>query len=723
MTLLRTARLPSLLCAAVCAVAVCANAQAPSPEAQLAQARSQFEAGDYEPAIATLDPLIAALEPLAAKDTVAMRLLPAAYELRARTRFQLGSTDGAGADFRALLRLSPAFAFTDKVSQKVAKILDDIRKTAVGSIVLNLSPVDAELELDGQPFTAAAGQIALAVGPHTLSGRRSGCRSASQTFTVMPAASTEVVLTLERVSATVFLVTSPPGAEVSVNGVSRGRTEAGPQPPRWAEPIASLGVAAGAVSKPFVVDDLGLGSHTFEFSRGCHVSIELRAEITKLTDLYLAPVKLAKAVASVYVDAPGSGAVVVLDGEPRGSVPQQIDDICEGSHVVELRSPLGRYVERLNTRAGDKLNVQGVLKPAVALLAVTGLPKEYRGSDLRLELERRFAAAKSIAVFGPPQEKVQQALNAERLGAGWLAFDRWRGPLGDTAAAITPSARLEIASKLSRALEVQGVAELTVRPGGDRSQFLLSILAAGSSIPDVLEVVPDNPASVNGVIARLDQVPAMHRPTAGLTVADVLDVAGAVVVSVDAAGAAAKAGLAPGDVIVRADGRPVGDGSSFTAAIAAHKANDSVPIEVQGRSGAVRSATLTTSMTPRLVAMSDQSLLFNNLVIVLRTRLAQSAAGGAPDPVIRLNLAVALMRLGNYQDARAELSKVQLAAGPGVSNGTVQFLLGMCHEALGQVAEAEQAWRAAATDADSLLTEDGPFIRELAETRLAGIRK
>ena len=260
----------------------------------------------------------------------------------------------------------------------------------------------------------------------------------------MPGASTEVVLTLERVSATVFLVTSPPGIEVSVDGVSRGRTEPGPQPPRWAEPIASLGVPASAVSKPFVVDDLGLGSHTFGFSRDCHVSVDLRAEIAKLTDLYLAPVKLEKAVASVYVDAPGTGAVVVLDGEPRGSVPQQIDDLCEGSHVIELRSPLGRYVERLNARAGDKLNVQGVLKPAVALLAVTGLPKEYRGPDLRLELERRFVAAKSMTIFGPAPEKVQQALNAERLAAGWLAFDRWRGPIGETAAAITPSARLDL---------------------------------------------------------------------------------------------------------------------------------------------------------------------------------------------------------------------------------------------------------------------------------------
>jgi len=122
------------------------------------------------------------------------------------------------------------------------------------------------------------------------------------------------------------------------------------------------------------------------------------------------------------------------------------------------------------------------------------------------------------------------------------------------------------------------------------------------------------------------------------------------------------------------------------------------------------------------VAMNDQSLLFNNLVIVLRARLAQSP-GGASDPVVRLNLAVALMRLGNFEAARTELSKVQLTAGPGVSNGTVQYLSGLCYEALGQTAEAQQAWRAASTDADSLLTEDGPFVKELAEAKLAGTKK
>lgn len=58
-----------------------------------------------------------------------------------------------------------------------------------------------------------------------------------------------------------------------------------------------------------------------------------------------------------------------------------------------------------------------------------------------------------------------------------------------------------------------------------------------------------------------------------------------------------------------------------------------------------------------------------------------------------------------------------------MSNGTVQYLLGLCLEALGQVAEATKAWRAAATDTESLLTEDGPTIKELVDRKLGGGRR
>ncbi len=57
-----------------------------------------------------------------------------------------------------------------------------------------------------------------------------------------------------------------------------------------------------------------------------------------------------------------------------------------------------------------------------------------------------------------------------------------------------------------------------------------------------------------------------------------------------------------------------------------------------------------------------------------------------------------------------------------MAGGTVQYLLGLCGDSLGNRAEAETAWRAAAAS-ESLLTEDGPSVKELAEAKLAELQR
>ena len=89
---------------------------------------------------------------------------------------------------------------------------------------------------------------------------------------------------------------------------------------------------------------------------------------------------------------------------------------------------------------------------------------------------------------------------------------------------------------------------------------------------------------------------------------------------------------------------------------------------------------------------------------------------------MRLNLAVALARVGAWSAARLELQRVKLNDGPGVSAGTVQYLLGLAAERMGNTAEAEAAWRAAAAST-ALVTEDGLPVKDLAEARLQGLQR
>ena len=698
-----------------------AGAQAVPPDVQLSDARRLFDAAGYREALATLDTILPELEARPAKDAGTLSMLAAAYELRARTRLALGDAEGARGDFRSLLAVSPGAALSGKVSNRVTAMLEEVRKATVGSMALTVSPADAELTLDGQPFAAQAGPVPLLAGAHLLAGRRSGFGSASVPFTIAPGAGIEVVLVLERVAATVALVTSPPGVEVVVDGVSRGETEPGPIGPPFAGAAEALGVAPGSVSRPFVLDDVSEGTHTFEFRRGCHVTAERRLEVNGLGDFVLDPVKLQKATASVLADTSSGAATVLLDGTPRGPAPAAIEDVCEGGHVVEVRSSWGRYVERITARTGEKIIVHGRLRPAVALLDVSGVPEGQPGPDVRLAVEKALAGAAAVMVFVPPADDVQREVKRESLSAGWLAFDAWRRPIGPGSAAITPGARLEISRRLARAFDAQGVAGVSARPGGTPGEFLLTILAAGSAEPDVIELSIEDGAAIAAALARLDALPAFDRPSAGLTAIDVLDVMGAVVAGVEADGGAARAGLVPGEVIVRAGGQPVADGSSFAAVVSQSRGAATLAVEVMDRAGTRRHADVAIALKPRLIAMSDESRLFNNLILSLRARLASAGASDGQS-AMRLNLAVALMRVGHWAEGLEELSRVHLPAGPGVSNGTVQYLAGLCHEAMDQPAEAEKSWRAAAADAESLLTEDGPPIRELAERKLAGRR-
>ena len=144
-------------------------------------------------------------------------------------------------------------------------------------------------------------------------------------------------------------------------------------------------------------------------------------------------------------------------------------------------------------------------------------------------------------------------------------------------------------------------------------------------------------------------------------------------------------------------------------------------MEYKDRAGTTKRADVKVFMTPRLIGMTDQTLFVNRILVDLRARLLSQ---GEPleDSVIRLNVAAALARVENWSEARLELQRVKLADGPGVSNGTVQYLLGLCADRLGNRAEAEAAWKAAAAS-EGLLTEDGPSVKELAETRLAELQR
>jgi hypothetical protein len=682
-------------------------------QVQLAEARRHFEALEYEQAVPSLDRVVALLQTRQGDD--AKKQLAGALELRARARFALGDQDGAKQDFTALLKADSTYTLGGQISPRVVTMFEDVQKATITKLRLNVTPANATVLLDGAKVNAT-GEIGVLIGDHTIAASRTGYKADTLNFTATPETTAEATLTLARTSAVVSIVTAPADVEVMVDGVSKGKTAAGPPPSEFLDKATAAGIAARDLSGVLMLTDIAAGAHRIEFRRACYVQAERRQEISQLDDYALDPVKLAPAMAALVAQAPQADTEVFVDGESRGKAPYSAD-LCEGSHTVELRAPTGRFMKKVDARAGQKLEVTGALRPAFALVSST---QTALNTDLRAAVERALDPLQSIQLFAPPADKLDSALKAEKLPADWLGYDANRRPVG-VSAEVTAVMRRELSEKLAKAFDAQGIASVTAPIAANRSRVVITLLGAGVGEPDVIEVNLDQQDTVAAAVAQLDRGLSFQTPTIGLSAVDVADLPGPVVVGVDANGPAAQAGVQIGDIVTSADGKPVADGAALTAAISAHAAAQPISIELKDRTGATKKAELKVLMRPRVLGISDQTLFVNRTVVSLRARLAE-AKDPAEQAIVRLNLAAALARLELWSDAKAELQEVTIADGPGVGAGTVQYLLGLCAARLGNRADAETALKAAAASA-ALLTEDGPPVKELAEARLAELQR
>ncbi|HXE80698.1 MAG TPA: PEGA domain-containing protein [Vicinamibacterales bacterium] len=699
---------------------VCAGAAGPTAAAQdpaqgeelLAEATRLFDELDYERAVPVLDSAIAALQARVNENDSARASFVRALELRGRARFGLNDLEGASSDFRLLLEIEPGFTFDPQVSPRVVALLDSVRKTTVGTLQLSVSPSDAIVQVEGRRFPASGAPIPVRAGDLELTITRVGYQPVSQRITIKPSATTEISVSLERVSPAVFIVTSPPGVEVAIGGSSHGRTEAGPLPPDYESIPGRLGVPPEQVSRPLVITDVTPGVHKVTFSRECYVTQERTVAIEGLADYRIEPVQLAPAVGTLTIESIPAGARVFVDGEARGEAPVTLTDVCAGSRRVELRSPQGRAAREVTLEPGQTVAVKEEVKPTFALLPSAEAPSPGL-PDNRTRVERALASSRQVGLYIPTDAELEKAMEGQPLPADWLAFDASGQPVG-AAASFSPAARRELSERIARALDVQGVGAVS-QPTAGSSELVVSLLAAGGGHPDVVPLIPERVDSVTDALERFDYLPPLFRREIGAVAVEVLDTTGLVVASVGKDGPAARAGLAVGETIVTVDGQPVATAADFERLLESRAAGDQISLGVKDAKGASRTVPVTVRTTPRLVSVSDRTLLFNSLAVALRTRLA--SADPTDEPFIRLNLAVALIRLGDYEGAREQLMAVNLPAGPGISLGTQQYLLGLVHEGLGDVASAEQAWRAAAAAGGSL-TEEGPAIAPLVNAKL-----
>lgn len=681
-------------------------AQAVEPPA-LAEARRLFDALDYEQVVPRLDQVIAQLAPVALQEPVQRQWLLSAYEMRARSRFGVGDIDGTRADFRALLAVNPAFTLDSSVSPRVVALLDEVKQATLGTLQLALEPSDAALLVDGVPIEVApGGQLPVQAGAHMLRAMRPGYDVSDLAVTVSPGETLPVTFSLERVTSVLSLVTSPPGIEIVVNGQVRGESAEGILPEALAGVPGQLGVPPSQVSQPFVIADLGTGTYQLEFRRECYETERRTLTVESLSDLTVDPIRLTRAVGMLEIASVPPGADVRLDGVPRGSAPVTLEDICAGSHTVEIFGAEGRLVQRVELQTGETTTVSGRLRPAFALLAAPGGDGT---ADPRQSVAQALREASQIQVWAPEAAAVAAALKEDPVDALWFGLAE-----GESAPPIADR-RLRLA-RLAERFGAQGLAWVEPAAPGSRGTRV-ALVAAGAAAPDVLTLEADAPASVDQALERLETPLALVRPSLGILTVDVLDVEGAVVARVDAGSPAEAAGLAVGDVVQAVGEEPVSGAADLRRLVTGATPGEPLTLRVAGPGGEARTIAPTVSAAPALLTGTDRFLPANVAVAALRARLASGSEDAA---VIRLNLGAALLRAGDPDGARGVLQEAVLPSGPGVSQGAVQYLLGQAAQAAGDTAAARKAWEAAA-QSEGRLTEDGPLVRSLAARALAGL--
>jgi len=684
---------------------LCAPVFAQEP-ADLVEGRRLFDALEYDQALPFLDRAIALLEPQAARDPASRTALIAAFETRARARFGIGNREGAVADFRALLGLEPGFTFADGVSPRVIAILDEVRVATIGSIELTLDPSDAQLVVDGVPRTAGNGRLAVAAGAHTLRVSRIGFRAIDQPVTVLAGQSLPLRITLARTSSVVTMFTTPPGAGVFVNGVSKGRTEPAAAVATAAAVAAQLQVPVEQIAA-LVLTDIATGTFDVEFRRDCYVTERRRISIGELGDLSVEPVTLKPSVGSLVLDSEPAGAAVLIDGDARGEAPATIDSVCAGTHVVEFRSSVGRSVERISLEPGASLTIRGRVRPAFALLTAD----VGTAADPRVAVERAFSAADTVVLYAPPADVLKEVVAQSGATAEWFGVGA-----SDT---NPPTDLRDRVRRLAEGLGAQGLAWVQpVRPGS--TEVRLALIAPGSTDPDEIAVTLDQPESVKQALDRLQTPLVLTRGSLGATVIDVLDLKGAIVMEVDPGQAAAEAGLAPGDLVQQLDGQPVDSALDLESKLGSRQPGQQVSLGIRTRAGQTQSFPVVLRRVPAMVTSSDRFQPANVTVAALRALMA-TTTDPALQPIVRLNLAAALLRAGDSAEALALLKDTTLPPGPGVSAGTVLYLLGEASLAQGDQAAARQAWESA-RQADGRLTDDGPSVKALAERALARLK-
>lgn len=665
MSLLRTCFVP-LLFAASSLWTTAALGQDPQLKDTFQQAKVLWgNQGDRDGATARFEQVQSALEGKELKSEWAQILAETYNWLAVLDNGSAARKSRVNAHLEALLNLNPDFELDSAITNgRLLAAFDGLRNAKLVKVALTLEPQGGELKVDGKLRSSAL--KFLAPGSHRITYQKPGFQTVESQVELALKEPKALEFKLQRTSSTVTIHTSPAGAEVLLDGKAQGQTLA----------------SGGELSVPFVLGDLGSGSHVLEVRAPCFKSrrIELDPSFTApFQDHTLEPLRLEPSRGRLTVQSDAPGGELFLDGKSQGKVPVQDLQICAGTYDLTVRYPAGGFSTRIDVREDQG---QSVIAKPMARLVYVGFEGEedFAGKDRLL---------KALETLGP------------RLTT--LAFTAIKGESPQAAMAR---------------LKTSGEAELVlwVKPGAGRPvQDVELILATFQGEEARAQVKPLEQDPLQGWVERLNHLPPFSRPWIGATLLDVPGEAGPWVLEVQEG--AQSAGLKANLPITQVNGQAVATVAEFRTAL--EQAKGETVTAMQGS----ESLRLPLTRAGVEIPVNAPDLCYPALLAELRLRASE--AKGDELGWLRLNQALAFMHFRRHDRALEILRDTRILATRGVSQGTLDYYTGLCLQRLGQayVPEAIQAFSQALKYPNAtLFGPEGPLVAPLARQAMDDLR-
>jgi hypothetical protein len=245
-----------------------------------------------------------------------------------------------------------------------------------GSIYVESSPSGAQVYFNGNYRGLAPLTInEVWPGSYTIGAELNGYHPFSTTTTVYQGRQSNVMCSLSRLvtSGALYILSTPSNADVTLDGVYKGRT-------------------------PLTLNDLAATTHILQLDHAGYYdwksTVEVPAGGTRTISGTLNPVP-ASNTGWIYVSSSPGGAAVTLDGNPVGQTPYsgslKLDAVQAGDHTVALSlSGYNPFTTTTRVLANTVSEVSAILQPGAPVSAKGGLSVSSVPAGANVFLDNNF---------------------------------------------------------------------------------------------------------------------------------------------------------------------------------------------------------------------------------------------------------------------------------------------------------------------------------------------